>query len=49
MAAVETRDDQARVGVEIARESVARVAGRVAGIQVSAPFGNVETAWAVIE
>lgn len=49
MAAVESREDQTRVGVEIARESVQRVADRVAGIQVSAPFGKVETACAVIE
>ena len=48
MAAADTREDQLRVGIEVARESVARVAGRVAGIQVSAPFGNVDTACAVI-
>lgn len=48
MAAVESRDAQLAAGVEIARESVARVRDRVAGIQVSAPFGNIETAWAVI-
>jgi len=49
MAAVESREDQLAVGIEIARESVARVRRRVAGIQVSAPFGKVETALAVIE
>ena len=37
------------VGIQIARESVSRVRDRVAGIQVSAPFGKIETAWAVIE
>jgi homocysteine S-methyltransferase len=49
MAAVESREDQLKVGVEIARESVERVRGRVVGIQVSAPFGKIATALAVIE
>ena len=49
MASVESREDQLKMGVEIARESVARVADRIVGIQVSAPFGNIDTAWAVIE
>lgn len=49
MAAVESREDQLRVGIDIARESIARVRDRVAGIQVSAPFGKAETALAVIE
>ncbi len=49
MAAVTTREDQLATGIQIARESVARVRDRVAGIQVSAPMGNIETAWAVIE
>jgi homocysteine S-methyltransferase len=48
MASVESREDQAAIGIEIARESVARVRDRVAGIQVSAPFGKIETACAVI-
>ncbi len=49
MAAVESREGQLAVGIEIARESVARVRDRVAGIQVSAPFGRIDTAWAVME
>ncbi len=49
MASVPGRDDQRRMGIEIAREAVATVRDRVSGIQVSAPFGNVETALAVIE
>jgi homocysteine S-methyltransferase len=49
MASVESREDQLRVGIEIARESVQRIRDRVAGIQVSAPFGKIETALAVIE
>jgi methionine synthase / methylenetetrahydrofolate reductase(NADPH) len=49
MASVESREDQLAMGVEIARESVAHVRDRVAGIQVSAPFGKIATALAVIE
>ncbi len=49
MASVESREDQLAMGIQIARESVARVRDRVAGIQVSAPFGNIDAAWAVIE
>ncbi len=49
MASRESRDDQLKEGVAIARESVARIADRVAGIQVSAPFGKIELACAVME
>lgn len=49
MASVTSREDQQKMGVEIARESVERVRSAVAGIQVSAPFGRIETALAVIE
>ena len=49
MASVESREGQLAMGVQIAREAVARVRARVAGIQVSAPFGKIETACAVIE
>jgi homocysteine S-methyltransferase len=49
MAAVTSREDQLQMGIQIAQESVARVRDRVAGIQVSAPFGKVEIALAVIE
>ena len=49
MASVESREDQLAMGVRIARESIARVRDRVAGIQVSAPFGKIATALAVIE
>ena len=48
MASVTSREDQLAIGIELARESVARVRDRVAGIQVSAPMGNIDTAWAVI-
>ena len=49
MAAVTSREDQLKVGIEIAQESVQAVRDRVAGIQVSAPFGNIATALAVID
>lgn len=48
MASVESREGQLAVGIEIARESVARVRDRVGGIQVSAPFGNIDAACAVL-
>ena len=43
------REEQLAVGVEIARESVALIRTRIAGIQVSAPFGKIATALAVLE
>ena len=49
MSSVTSREDQLKTGVEIAREAVARIRDRVAGIQVSAPLGKVDTALAVIE
>ncbi len=49
MASAESREAQLATGIEIARESVTRVADRVAGIQVSAPFGKIATALAVVE
>lgn len=49
MASVESSDDQLKMGVEIARESVQRIRDRVAGIQVSAPLGKITAALAVIE
>ncbi|MCL2347033.1 MAG: bifunctional homocysteine S-methyltransferase/methylenetetrahydrofolate reductase [Planctomycetaceae bacterium] len=44
-----TLNDQLAVGIEIARECVERVRDTVAGIQISAPFGRIETALAVME
>lgn len=49
MEAATSREDQMKTGVEIARELVGKVRDRMAGIQVSAPFGKVEIALAVIE
>jgi len=48
MAAATSREEQLATGIQIARESAERVRPRVAGIQVSAPLGNIETAWSVI-
>jgi len=46
--AAQTREDGIRTGCEIAREIRERINPAVAGFQVSAPFGNVDTACAVI-
>ena len=48
MAKAETREAQRLEGIEIARECVAAIRSAVQGIQVSAPFGNVNSAIAVI-
>ncbi len=49
MAAAESKEAQRKTGIAIAREMVEKARDRIAGIQVSAPFGNVETALAVIQ
>ena len=49
MAACNDRETARATGIEIARETLARVADRVAGFQVSAPMGLVETALRVLE
>lgn len=49
MASVESREDQLKMGIAIARESVERIRDRVAGIQVSAPLGKVHAALDVIQ
>lgn len=46
---VNGKEDQRKMGIEIAREIAAQVHDRVQGIQVSPPFGNVDTALAVVE
>ncbi|MGL4594074.1 MAG: bifunctional homocysteine S-methyltransferase/methylenetetrahydrofolate reductase, partial [Thermoguttaceae bacterium] len=47
--AKKSKEDQLQVGVEIAREMIAAVRSRVRGVQVSAPFGRIEIALAVLE
>jgi len=51
MEAVSTqpRDEQLAVGITIARESMLAIRDAVAGVQVSAPFGRIEIALAVLE
>ncbi len=49
MASVSSREDQLKMGIEIARQSVERIRDRVWGIQVSAPLGKIANALAVIE
>jgi len=48
MSAATSKEEGLALGVQIARELVAKVRGRVAGFAVSAPFGNVQTALAVL-
>jgi homocysteine S-methyltransferase len=44
-----TKEDGLKMGVEIAREICGRLASRVAGFQVSAPFGRAEIALQVLD
>ncbi len=48
MSRAQTREQGRILGVEIARELIAAIEDRVAGFAVSAPFGNVATALAVL-
>lgn len=48
MAAPTTKEEQRQVGIAIAREAVCSIRGKVAGAQISAPFGNINTAIAVM-
>ena len=49
VASEKSREHALREGVTIARETLARVRGRVAGVQVSAPLGRVDLALQVFE
>ena len=49
MSHAKTKEDGRRLGIEIAREIRDRIADRVAGYQVSAPFGIVDLALQVLE
>jgi len=44
-----TKEEQREVGIQIAREAIAAIRGKVSGAQISAPFGNVNTAIAVMK
>ena len=48
MAAAKTREEQCECGIQMAREAIERIRDRVAGVQISAPFGRVSIAIAVI-
>ncbi len=48
MSKAATKEHGQALGIEIAQELVARIRDRVAGFAVSAPFGNVGTALAVL-
>jgi len=48
MSGAKTREQGRALGVEIAQELVAKIRDRVAGLAVSAPFGNVQTALLVL-
>ena len=43
------KDSQKAEGIAIARECILEIRSAVAGVQVSAPFGNVQTALAVLQ
>ncbi|NMA44051.1 MAG: bifunctional homocysteine S-methyltransferase/methylenetetrahydrofolate reductase [Oligosphaeraceae bacterium] len=45
----QTREEQLACGIQIAREAIEQLRGMVAGVQVSAPLGNVNAALAVME
>ena len=49
MAKGSTKEEQKAEGIAIAREAIEAISKRVAGVQVSAPFGNVRTAMEVIK
>jgi homocysteine S-methyltransferase len=48
MSAAKTQQQSKTIGIEIARELIAQIGSRVAGFAVSAPFGNVKLALAVL-
>jgi homocysteine S-methyltransferase len=48
MSKAKTQQDGKKIGVEIARELIDEIHDRVAGFAVSAPFGNVKLALAVL-
>jgi homocysteine S-methyltransferase len=49
MAKADSKEEQRQVGIAIARESIAKIRHAVQGVQVSAPFGNVNTALEVLK
>jgi methionine synthase I (cobalamin-dependent)/5,10-methylenetetrahydrofolate reductase len=49
LSAEPTREGQLAIGIKIARQSLEKIADRLAGVQVSAPFGRIEIALAVLD
>ncbi len=49
MSAAKTKEDGRKIGIEIAREICEAISDRVAGFQISAPFGIVDLALQVLE
>ena len=48
MSKAATRSDGIKLGVEIAQEMIEQIKDYVAGFAVSAPFGNIDAALAVL-
>lgn len=48
MSKATTKEEGKKIGIEIAREMIEKIQPRVAGLAVSAPFGNVEIVLAVL-
>ena len=49
MSTARTKEDGRKIGIEIAREICEAIADRVAGFQISAPFGIVDLALQVMD
>ncbi|MDD4180482.1 MAG: bifunctional homocysteine S-methyltransferase/methylenetetrahydrofolate reductase [Victivallaceae bacterium] len=49
MARADNKEEQRFAGIEIARENIAKIRDAIQGVQVSAPFGNVNTALEVLK
>ena len=49
IAVPETKEGQLAVGIEIAREALAEIRPFIAGVELSAPFGNVDTALRILQ
>ena len=49
MKSAQTKEEQITVGVEVAREAIEQIRPYVAGIQVSAPFGNIDIVARVLD
>ena len=48
-ASSKSKEDQLNIGIEIAIEAVEKIRDRIAGVQISAPFGRIEIALSVLD